>query len=189
MNKKLIFFIPIILIGIIIGYNYLSKNSEESLFPEEAIDEVVDDVVVDEPPVNIEKGTVIGIKNEKKEWMIESGSVEIAKDRKRTVFSDVKEMVIFKDDQPELDVNAKEFIADMQTKNIEFIGEVVITNTNGDVLHGEHFYWDSIEQKLISWNSVDIEFDEMNITAGNLSTNIEMDYLVLQEGVKVRMKL
>jgi len=189
MSKKIIIIILALIIGIIFGYNYFQQDTEETVSPEEAIDVVVDDVVVDEPPVNISEGTIVGIKDEKKEWMIEAGNVEIAEDRKRTVFSEVKEMLIFKDDKPELDVKALEFIADMQTKNIEFIGEVVITNNNGDILRGEHFYWDSFEEKLISWDSVNIQFEEINITAGSLSTNVEMDQLVLKDGVTVNMKL
>ena len=67
-NKNLFIILAVILIiGVILFYNFFNRSPEETMSPEEAIEQVQDDIIVDEPPVRIEGGQVLGIKNEKKE--------------------------------------------------------------------------------------------------------------------------
>jgi LPS export ABC transporter protein LptC len=190
-NKKIFIFLGIILIiGIAVYYFFFYDNSpEETMSPEEAIEQAIDDVVVDEPPVHIEKGQVLGIKDEKKEWLIEAEVISIAKDRESTIFEDIKQMVIFKEEEPHLTISAERCIANMQSKDMELNGNVVISNNDGDSLMGEKIFWHSEEQRLSSNNKVELQVEDKYIVAGGISTNMEMTQLELTDRVTVTMKL
>jgi LPS export ABC transporter protein LptC len=190
-NKKIFIFLGIILIiGIAVYYFFFYDNSpEETMSPEEAIEQAIDDVVVDEPPVHIEEGQVLGIKDEKKEWLIEAEKISIAEDRESTIFEQIKQMVIFKEEEPHLTISAETCIANMQNKDMELNGNVVISNNDGDSLMGEKIFWHSEEQRLSSNDIVELQIDDKYIVAGGISTNMEMTQLELTNRVIVTMKL
>lgn len=189
-NKKLFFILLIfIMIGIFIYFRFYQVEQEDTLSPEEAIEQVQDDIVIDEPPVRIGQGQVLGIKDEKKEWLIEADTISIAEDRESTLFENIKRMVIFKEEEPHLTVFADRCIANMQSKDMELNGNVVISNENGDSLKGEKVFWHSEEQRISSENQVELQIDDHYIIAGGLSTNMEMTQLELMNRVTVTMKL
>jgi len=189
-NKNLFIILAIILIiGVILFYNFFNRSPEETMSPEEAIEQVQDDIIVDEPPVRIEGGKVLGIKNEKKEWLIEAEKVSIAEDRQNTLFEDIKQMIIYKNEEPNLTISADTSIANMQSKDIELNGNVVISNENGDSLKGEKVLWHSEEQRLSSNDKVELQVDDKYIVAGGISTNMEMTQIELTDRVTVTMKL
>lgn len=188
-NIKIIFVIALILIIGIAVFYLQNQESQETVSPEEAIEQVEDDIVVDEPPVRIDQGQVIGIRNEKKEWLIEAGTISIAEDRESTLFENIKQMIIYKNEEPNLTISADTSIADMQSKDMELNGNVVISNENGDYLRGEKIFWHSEEQRLSSEEKVELEVDDLYIVAGGLSTNMEMTQLELTNRVTVTMKL
>jgi len=189
-NKNLLLILAIILIiGVILFYNFFNRSTEETISPEEAIEQVKDDIIVDEPPVRIEGGQVLGIKNEKKEWLIEAETVSIAEDRQNTLFEDIKQMIIYKNEEPNLTISADTSIANMQSKDIELNGNVVISNENGDSLRGEKVLWHSEEQRLSSNDKVELQVDDKYIVAGGISTNMEMTQIELTDRVTVTMKL
>jgi len=189
-NKNLFLILAIILIiGVILFYNFLNRSPEETMSPEEAIEQVQDDIIVDEPPVRIEGGQVLGIKNEKKEWLIEAETVSIAEDRESTLFENIKQMIIYKNEEPNLTISADTSIANMQSKDIELNGNVVISNENGDSLRGEKVLWHSEEQRLSSNDKVELRVDDKYIVAGGISTNMEMTQIELTDRVTVTMKL
>jgi LPS export ABC transporter protein LptC len=189
-NKNLFIILAIILIiGVILFYNFFNRSPEQTMSPEEAIEQVQDDIVVDEPPVRIAQGQVIGIRDEKKEWIIEAGNISIAEDRESTLFEDIKQMIIYKNEEPNLTISADTSIANMQNKDMELNGNVVISNDNGDSLKGEKVFWHSEEQRLSSEDKVELEVDELYIVAGGISTNMEMTQIELTNRVTVTMKL
>ncbi len=189
-NKNLFLILAVILIiGVILFYNFFNRSPEETMSPEEAIEQVQDDIIVDEPPVRIEGGKVLGIKNEKKEWLIEADTVSIAEDRQNTLFEDIKQMIIYKNEEPNLTISADTSIANMQNKDMELNGNVVISNENGDSLRGEKVFWHSEEQRLSSNDKVELKVDDHYIVAGGLSTNMDMTQIELTNRVTVTMKL
>ena len=188
-RKTFLVVVSILIIGISL-YVYMSKQEpQEKLSPEEAIEQVQDDIVVDEPPVSIDEGQVIGISDEKKEWLIEAGTISIAEDRESTLFKDIKQMIIYKNEEPNLTISADTSIANMQSKDMELNGNVVISNDNGDSLRGEKVFWHSEEERLSSEDKVELEVDDLYIVAGGISTNMEMTQLELTNRVTVTMKL
>ena len=189
-NKNLFLILAVILIiGVILFYHFYNRTPEETISPEEAIEQVQDDIVVDEPPVRIEGGQVLGIKNEKKEWLIEADTVSIAEDRQSTLFEDIKQMVIFKEEEPHLTISAETCIANMQNKDMELNGNVIISNNGGDSLMGEKIFWHSEEQRLSSNDKVELQVEDKYIVAGGISTNMEMTQLEFTNKVTVTMKL
>ena len=159
------------------------------LSPEEAIEQVEDDIIIDEPPVQIKQGQVIGINDEEKEWLIEADTITIAEDRQNTLFTDIKKMVIFKEEKPHLTISAEKCIANMQNNNMELNGDVVILTEDGDYLKGEKIFWHSKEKRISSEDYVELQFDEHYIVAGGVYSNMEMTKLELINGVTVMMKL
>lgn len=179
----------ILIIGIYLFYNYYKSSPEITISPEEAIDQIQDDIIIHEPPVRIEQGQVLGIKNEKKEWLIEADKISIAEDRQNTLFENIKQMIIFKDEEPHLTIFAQRCIANMQSKDMELKGNVIISKENGDYLKGERVFWHSEEQRLSSNDKVELQVDEHYIIAGGFSTNMEMTQLELFNRATVTMKL
>ncbi|MCJ7473330.1 MAG: hypothetical protein MUP02_11130, partial [Actinobacteria bacterium] len=114
----------------------------------EEIEEVEEDIEINEAPVKIEKGTVVGMKAGEKEWEIEADKISLAEDRKRTIFEKIKKAVIFKDNEPYLNIKLNKCIADMGSKSMELVGEVVIETKEGDILKGNRFFWNSEEETL-----------------------------------------
>jgi len=189
-NKKTFFILVIVLIiGGILFYNIFNKSPEVSTNPEEEIEKVKDDIIIDEPPVNIESGKIIGIKDEKKEWLIEAETITIAEDRISTSFEEIKQMIIYKDDEPHLTIVAENCVANMQSKDMELNGNVIISNEEGDSLMGEKIYWHSEDQRLSSPDEVELKVDEHYIVAGGISSNMEMTNIELINRVTVTMKL
>jgi LPS export ABC transporter protein LptC len=190
-NKQILVFLGIILIiCVAVYYFFFHDNSpEESISPEEAIEQVEDEVIVDEPPVNIKEGQVLGIKGEKKEWLIEAEKISIAEDRESTVFESIKQMVIFKEEEPHLTISAEKCIANMQSKDMELNGNVIISNDDGDSLMGEKILWHSEEQRLSSNDRIELQVEDKFIVAGGISTNMEMTQIEMYKRVTVVMKL
>ncbi len=188
-KKRFVILLILIIVGIFIYFRFDQTKQEETLSPEEAIDQVQDDLVIDEPPVQIGQGQVLGIKDEKKQWLIEAETISIAEDRESTVFEDIKKMLIYKEEEPHLTVFAERGIANMQSKDIELSGNVVISNEDGDSLKGEKVFWHSEQQRITSEEQVELQIDDHYIIAGSLSTNMEMTQLELTNRVSVTMKL
>ena len=190
-NKRTLLILGILLItGIsVYYYNHYNGAPQEDLSPEEAIDQVQDDIIVHEPPVRIGQGQVIGIKDEKREWLIEADTISIAEDRQNTLFENIKQMIIYKEEEPHLTISAEKCLANMQSRDMELSGNVVISNENGDSLRGEKVFWHSEEQRLSSEQKVELEVNDLYIVAGGISTNMEMTQLELTNRVTVTMKL
>ena len=192
MKKTKLF--PIVIIALVIGaylfyHFYYNNSSKEKMPSEDAIDQVVDDIIIHEPPVRIEQGEVLGIKDEKKEWLIEADSISIAQDRESTLFENIKQMIIFKNEIPHLTITAEKCIANMQSKDMELEGNVIISKEDGDSLRGERVFWHSEEERLLSNELVELQVDDNLIVAGSFSANKEMTQLELYNGVTVIMKL
>jgi LPS export ABC transporter protein LptC len=192
MKKTKLF--PIVIIALIIGaylfyHFYYNNSSKEKMPTEDAIDQVVDDIIIHEPPVRIEQGEVLGIKDEKKEWLIEADSISIGQDRESTLFENIKQMIIFKDEVPHLSITAEKCIANMQSKDMELKGNVIISKEDGDSLRGERVFWYSEEERLLSNEMVELQVDDNLIVAGSFSANKEMTQLELYNRVTVIMKL
>ena len=192
MKKTKLF--PIVIIALIIGaylfyHFYYNNSSKEKMPTEDAIDQVVDDIIIHEPPVRIEQGEVLGIKDEKKEWLIEADSISIGQDRESTLFENIKQMIIFKDEVPHLTITAEKCIANMQSKDMELKGNVVISKEDGDFLRGERVFWYSGEERLLSNEQIELQVDGNYIVAGSFSSNKEMSQLEVYNRVTVIMKL
>lgn len=189
-TKLFPFIIVILVIGAYLFYHFYYNNSSKEKMPSEnTIDQVVDDIIIHEPPVRIEQGEVLGIKDEKKVWLIEADSISIAQDRESTLFENIKQMIIFKDEEPHLTISAKRCIANMKSKDMELNGNVIISKENGDSLRGERIFWHSEEERLLSNEQVELHIDDNYIVAGSFSTNMEVTQIELYNGVKVIMKL
>lgn len=191
-NKKIYFLILIVfIISGYLAYRYYYKppDDDNKLSPEEAMEQVVDDIIIHEPPVRIDQGQVLGVKDEKKEWMIEADSISIAQDRENTLFENIREMIIFKEEEPSLTISAQKCIANMYTKDMELSGGVVITKEDGDYLKGERVFWHSDDERLSSSEQVELQVDDNHIIAGGFSANKEMTRLELFDGARVTMKL
>lgn len=186
VKRKYLWFILVIILAIALSlyFIYNGKN-KSSVQKEEEIEETEEDIVVQEAPVKIEKGTVVGMKAGKKEWEIEADKISLAEDRKKTIFEKIKKAVIFKENEPYLNIQLNKCIADMGSKSMELVGEVVIETKEGDILKGERFYWDSEEETLASLEPVELIVKENNIIADWLVSDVELNKLELQGNVKV----
>lgn len=192
MKKMKIF--PLIIVILVIGaylfyHFYYHDTSKEKMPSEDSIDQIGDEIIIHEPPVRIEQGEVVGIKNEKKEWLIEADSISIGQDRESTLFENIKHMIIFKDEVPHLTITADKCIANMQSKDMELKGSVIISKEDGDSLRGERVFWHSEEERLLSSELIELQVEDNIIIAGSFSANKEMSQLELYNGVTVIMKL
>lgn len=192
LKQKYLLIILIIILAIAISFYFIyNKGKDEGkVQTEEEIEEFEEeDIVINEAPVKIEQGTVIGMKAGEKEWEIEADKISLAEDRKKTTFEKIVKMVFFKDNEPYLNVQLNKGIADMGNKSIKLVGDVVIETKEGDILKGERFYWDSEKETLSSLEPVELTVKENNITADRLISDVELNKLELQGNVKVTFKI
>ena len=187
LKQKYLWFIVIIIMAIALSFYFIYNKGKDggAIQTEEEIEEIEEDIEVKEAPVKIEKGTVVGVKSGKKEWEIEADKISLAEDRKKTIFEKIKKAVIFKDNEPFLNIQLNKCIADMGSKSMELVGDVIIETKEGDILKGERFFWDSEGETLASLEPVELLVKENKITADWLISDIELNKLELQGNVKV----
>ena len=187
LKRKYLWFILILILAIVLSFYFIyNKGRDGSVVQtKEEIEETEEDIEVKEAPVKIEQGVVVGMKEGKKEWEIEADKISLAEDRKKTIFEKIKKVVIFKDNEPNLNIQLNKCIADMGSKSMELVGEVVIETKGGDILRGNRFFWDSKEKTLTSLEPVEIMVKENKITADELYTDSELNNLELTGNVKV----
>lgn len=192
LKQRYLWIIIIIILAIALSFYFIYNKGKDGglVQTEEEIEEFEEeDIEINEAPVKIEKGTVVGIKAGEKEWEIEADIISLAEDRKRTIFEKIKKAVIFKDNEPYLNIQLNKCIADMGSKSMELIGDVVIETKEGDILKGDRFFWDSEEETLVSLEPVELIVKENNITADWLISDIELNKLELQGNVNVTFKI
>jgi len=192
IKRKYLLIILILILAIALSFYFIyNKGKDRSAGKaEEEIEEFEEeDIEINEAPVKIEKGTVVGMKAGEKEWEIEADKISLAEDRKETIFEKIKKAVIFKDDEPYLNIQLNKCIADMGSKSMELVGEVVIETKEGDILKGNRFFWNSEEETLASQEPVELIVKENNITADWLTSDVELNKLELQGNVKVTFKI
>ena len=192
LKQRYLWIIIIIILAIALSFYFIYDRGKDggTVQIEEEIEEFEEeDIEINEAPVKIEKGTVVGMKTGEKEWEIEADKISLAEDRKRTVFEEIKKAVIFKDNEPYLNIQLNKCIADMGSKSMELVGDVIIETEEGDILKGERFYWDSQEETLASLEPVELTVKENNITADWLISDVELNKLELQGNVKVTFKI
>jgi len=187
LKRKYLWLILIIILTIVLSFYFIYNKGRDGSTgkTKEEIEETEEDIIVNEAPVKIEQGVVVGMKEGRKEWEIEADRISLAEDRKRTIFEQIKKMVIFKDNKPNLNIQLNQCIADMGSKSMELVGDVVIETKEGDILKGDRFYWDSEEETLASLEPVELIVKENNITADWLISDVELNKLELQGNVKV----
>ena len=187
LKQRYLWFILIVILAIALSFYFIYDKGKDGDTgkAEEEIEEVEEDIEIREAPVKIEKGTVVGVKAGEKEWEIEADKISLAEDRKKTIFEKIKKAVIFKDNEPYLNIQLNKCIADMGNKSMELVGDVVIETKEGDILKGDRFFWDSEEETLASLEPVELTVKENNITADWLISDVELNKLELQGNVKV----
>ena len=188
LKRKYLWVILILILSISLSVYWIYKGNDSPQV-EEKYEEYEDFVEVEEAPVTIEQGVVSGIKDGKKEWEIEAGKISLAKDRKNTIFEEIEKVIIFKDNKPHLNIKAKKCIADMKSKNMELIGNVIIKTEEGDILKGESFFWNSDEERLSSVEPVEIMVKDNIISADQFSSDKELNSLQLEGNAKVTLKI
>ena len=192
LKQRYLWFILIVILAIALSFYFIydkGKDGDTGKAEEEIEEMEEEDIEIKEAPVKIEKGTVVGVKAGKKEWEIEADKISLAEDRKKTIFEKIKKAVIFKDNEPYLNIQLNKCIADMGNKSMELVGDVVIETKEGDILKGDRFFWDSEEETLASLEPVELTVKENNITADWLISDVELNKLELQGNVKVTFKI
>ncbi|MGB2783142.1 MAG: LPS export ABC transporter periplasmic protein LptC [Atribacterota bacterium] len=192
LKQKYLWFILIVILAIALAFYFVynkNKDGDAGKTEEEIKEFEEEDIEINEAPVKIEKGTVVGMKSGKKEWEIEADKISLAEDRKKTIFEKIKKAVIFKDNEPHMNIQLNKCIADMGSKSMELVGEVVIETKEGDILKGNRFFWDSEGETLASLEPVELIVKENNITADWLTSDVELNKLELQGNVKVAFKI
>ncbi len=188
LKRRYLWLILIVILAIALSFYFIYNRGKDggTVQTEEEIEEFEEeDIEIHEAPVKIEQGTVIGMKAGEKEWEIEADKITLAEDRKKTTFEKITKMVFFKDNEPYLNVQLNKCIADMGSKSIKLVGDVVIETKEGDILRGERFFWNSEEETLTSLEPVELKVKGNNITADRLISDVELNKLELQGNVKV----
>ena len=192
LKQRYLWFILIVILAVALSFYFIynkGKDGDAGKIEEEIEEFEEEDIEINEAPVKIEKGTVVGMKSGKKEWEIEADKISLAEDRKKTIFEKIKKAVIFKDNEPYLNIELNKCIADMGSKSMELVGDVVIETKEGDILKGNRFFWDSEGETLASLEPVELIVKENNITADWLTSDVELNKLELQGNVKVAFKI
>ena len=187
-KRRYLWLILILIVILSLSFYFIYKDKGTTKIEEE-IEETEEYIEINEAPFKIEMGTVAGIKDGQKEWEIKADKISLGKDRKNTIFEEIEKVTIFKDNKPYLDIRAEKCIANMGSKSMELVGDVIIETEKGDILKGERFYWDSEEETLASLEPVELIIKENTITADWLISDVELNKLELQGKVKVTFEI
>lgn len=193
-RSKNIWLIIILIIFLSIGayfYFFSSREKDKGIEQPEAENEEIieEEVVINEAPVKIEQGRVVGMKGGVKEWEIEAEKISLAQDRKMTIFENIKKAVIFRDNEPYWNIQLEKCIADMGSNNMELVGGVIFESKEGDILKGNRFYWNSQDKTLSSLEPVELLVEDNWIIADWMSTDVELNMLELEGKVKAVFKI
>jgi regulatory protein YycI of two-component signal transduction system YycFG len=93
IKRKYLLIILILILAIALSFYFIynkGKDGDAGKTEEEIEEFEEEDIEINEAPVKIEKGTVVGMKAGEKEWEIEADKISLAEDRKRTIFEKIK---------------------------------------------------------------------------------------------------
>ena len=184
-KRRYLWVIIILIIVLSLSLYFIYKEKEKGAVQTDEIEETEEYIEVKEALVKIEKGVVAGFKDGQKEWEIKADKISLAQDRKKTIFENIEKTIIFKDDKPYLKIKLEKCIADMGSKSMELVGDVVIETEEGDILKGDRFFWNPEEKRLTSLEPVEVIVKENKIIADHLSTDMELNKLELKGNVNV----
>ena len=176
--------IAIILIGgivfISLWANLRERKASESI-------EKIPKVSTGGADMRMEKIRFVEDKQGQKTWELEANSVQQYQDQNLMILEDVKVTFYSKEGQTFF-LTGKKGKVDQSSRNVELVGEVVLTSSDGYRLKTHSISYRHSEKLVSTSDPVDIEGEQIRLTGIGMLVNMEAKTFKVLSQVKTQLK-
>ena len=131
--------------------------------------------------LRLEHGELVGKSHGTKSWQFKARVVEVSRDRSSTVFTDIREGIVYNNNRPALKLSARRVIYNSTTEGLQAAGGITLSTGHNLSLATENLTWDPRQQKLICPSRVTIVTAGGKGSAASLSADLRKNELVMRD--------
>lgn len=137
--------------------------------------------------MRLEKIRFVEDKHGQKSWELEAKSVQQYQDQNITILEDVKVTVYAKEGRTFF-LTGKKGKVHQDSKNVELVGNVVLTSSDGYQLKTHSVSYRHLEKIVTTSDSVEIEGEQIRLTGRGMLVNMEAKTFKILSQVKTQWK-
>jgi len=131
--------------------------------------------------LRLDHGELVGKSHGNRSWRFKARSVEVSRDRSYTVFTGIRDGVVYNNNRPALKLSAHRIIYDSYTEGLRATGRISVAAEQKLSLTTDSLTWDPRERKLICPSRVTIVTAGGKGSAGSLSADLKNNELILRD--------
>ncbi len=155
------------------------KNSQEQ--------EVLPKISNDGADARLEKIRFVEDKHGRKTWELEAKSIQQYQDQNMMLLEEVK-VIFFTKEEKSFIISGNQGKVYQDSKNMELVGDVVLTSSDGYRLKTHSISYDHLEKKVTSPDPVEIEGEQIRLTGIGMWVDMEAKIFKVLSQVKTRWK-
>ncbi len=155
------------------------KNSQEQ--------EVLPKISNDGADARLEKIRFVEDKHGRKTWELEAKSIQQYQDQNIMLLEEVK-IIFFTKEKKSFIISGNQGKVYQDSKNMELVGDVVLTSSDGYRLKTHSISYDHLEKKVTSPDPVEIEGEQIRLTGIGMWVDMEAKIFKVLSQVKTRWK-
>ncbi len=155
------------------------KNSQEQ--------EVLPKISNDGADARLEKIRFVEDKHGRKTWELEAKSIQQYQDQNIMLLEEVK-IIFFTKEKKSFIISGNQGKVYQDSKNMELVGDVVLTSSDGYRLKTHSISYDHLEKKVTSPDPVEIEGEQIRLTGIGMWVDMEAKNFKVLSQVKTRWK-
>ncbi len=155
------------------------KNSQEQ--------EVLPKISNDGADARLEKIRFVEDKHGRKTWELEAKSIQQYQDQNIMLLEEVK-VIFFTEEEKSFIISGNQGKVYQDSKNMELVGDVVLTSSDGYRLKTHSISYDHLEKKVTSPDPVEIEGEQIRLTGKGMWVDMEAKIFKVLSQVKTRWK-
>jgi len=131
--------------------------------------------------LRLDRGELVGRSHGNRSWRFKARSVEVSRDRFYTIFTGIRDGVVYSNNRPALRLSAHRIIYDSYTEGLRATGRITLAAGQNLSLTTDSLTWDPRQRKLVCPSRVTIVTAGGKGSAGGLSADLKNDELILQD--------
>ena len=181
--KFIIFVLMVLLAGIVAVSVFVNVQGKKTGSEEE----VAPKFSAQDAKMYLEKIHFVEDKRGKKTWELEAKSIQQNEDGNRMTLEDVK-VTVYGDEGRSFIISGKEGKVFLDSKNLELVGDVTVTSSDGYRLKTHSIAYHHQEKKILSPDPVEIEGEQISVTGKGLQVDMEARTFRILNQVKTQWK-
>ena len=135
----------------------------------------------------LEKIRLVEDKQGRKTWELEAISIQQYQDQNIMLLEKVK-VIFFTKEEKSFIISGNQGKVYQDSKNMELVGDVVLTSSDGYRLKTDSISYDHLEKKVTSPDPVEIEGEQIRLTGKGMWVDMEAKIFKVLSQVKTRWK-